>query len=136
MAGSSSIAMTRRRRFVELLDGVGIVNSTGLQKAGMLAHSVFYQYSLAFSIEKAYSMYAIYADELETMHSPIMRPMPYPKGAPDASNSPSQPLQECRSPRTNEDAVSCERCGKAEMYRMHAVWRCPACGYKTDCCGW
>jgi DNA-directed RNA polymerase subunit RPC12/RpoP len=29
----------------------------------------------------------------------------------------------------------CERCG-AEMYRMHAVWRCPDCGFKTDCCGW
>jgi hypothetical protein len=29
----------------------------------------------------------------------------------------------------------CERCG-AEMYRMHAVWRCPGCGFKTDCCGW
>lgn len=29
----------------------------------------------------------------------------------------------------------CERCD-AEMYRMHAVWRCPACGFKTDCCGW
>ena len=29
----------------------------------------------------------------------------------------------------------CERCG-AEMYRMHAVWRCPSCGFKTDCCGW
>ncbi len=29
----------------------------------------------------------------------------------------------------------CERCG-AEMYRMHAVWRCPACRFKTDCCGW
>ena len=34
-----------------------------------------------------------------------------------------------------ESAVVCERCG-AEMFRMHAVWRCPACGYKTDCCGW
>jgi rubrerythrin len=34
-----------------------------------------------------------------------------------------------------DDAVICERCG-AEMFRMHAVWRCPACGYKTDCCGW
>jgi len=22
------------------------------------------------------------------------------------------------------------------MYRMHAVWRCAACGFKTDCCGW
>jgi hypothetical protein len=36
----------------------------------------------------------------------------------------------------NEDAMICERCGKAEMYRMHAVWRCPECGFKTDCCGW
>ncbi|HYN05895.1 MAG TPA: hypothetical protein VES67_00760 [Vicinamibacterales bacterium] len=34
-----------------------------------------------------------------------------------------------------EDRVVCDRCG-AEMFRMHAVWRCPACGYKTDCCGW
>ncbi len=34
-----------------------------------------------------------------------------------------------------DDKVPCERCG-AEMYRMHAVWRCSACGYKTDCCGW
>jgi lipopolysaccharide biosynthesis regulator YciM len=38
--------------------------------------------------------------------------------------------------RTAEDeAMKCERCG-AEMYRMHAVWRCPACRFKTDCCGW
>ena len=37
--------------------------------------------------------------------------------------------------RPNPDAVLCERCG-AEMFRMHAVWRCPACRYKTDCCGW
>jgi ribosomal protein L37AE/L43A len=34
------------------------------------------------------------------------------------------------------EKVICERCGAAEMYRMHAVWRCPACGFKTDCCGW
>jgi len=33
------------------------------------------------------------------------------------------------------DKTLCDRCG-AEMYRMHAVWRCPACGFKTDCCGW
>ncbi|HEY7473556.1 MAG TPA: hypothetical protein VH679_00985 [Vicinamibacterales bacterium] len=33
------------------------------------------------------------------------------------------------------DGVLCERCG-ADMFRMHAVWRCPECGYKTDCCGW
>jgi ribosomal protein L37AE/L43A len=34
------------------------------------------------------------------------------------------------------DKFICERCGQAEMFRMHAVWRCPHCGYKTDCCGW
>jgi ribosomal protein L37E len=34
-----------------------------------------------------------------------------------------------------DDKMPCDRCG-AEMYRMHAVWRCPACGFKTDCCGW
>ena len=34
------------------------------------------------------------------------------------------------------EKMICERCGVAEMYRMHAVWRCPACGFKTDCCGW
>jgi ribosomal protein L37AE/L43A len=34
-----------------------------------------------------------------------------------------------------DDKTLCERCG-AEMYRMHAVWRCSACGFKTDCCGW
>jgi rubrerythrin len=33
------------------------------------------------------------------------------------------------------DKVACERCGH-EMFRMHAVWRCPSCGFKTDCCGW
>ena len=41
--------------------------------------------------------------------------------------------------RTAEPALDekmiCERCG-AEMYRMHAVWRCPSCRFKTDCCGW
>jgi rubrerythrin len=40
------------------------------------------------------------------------------------------------APEPAADApVVCERCG-AEMYRMHAVWRCPSCGFKTDCCGW
>jgi len=37
--------------------------------------------------------------------------------------------------RLDDAAMPCERCG-SEMYRMHAVWRCPACGFKTDCCGW
>jgi DNA-directed RNA polymerase subunit RPC12/RpoP len=42
-----------------------------------------------------------------------------------------------RAPRLPpaSDKVPCERCG-AEMFRMHAVWRCPSCGFKTDCCGW
>jgi hypothetical protein len=40
-----------------------------------------------------------------------------------------------RAQNSNPDKVLCERCG-AEMFRMHAVWRCPGCGYKTDCCGW
>lgn len=35
----------------------------------------------------------------------------------------------------SEDIMKCERCG-ADMYRMHAVWRCPQCRFKTDCCGW
>jgi ribosomal protein L37AE/L43A len=34
------------------------------------------------------------------------------------------------------DAMVCERCGGANVYRMHAVWRCADCGFKTDCCGW
>ena len=43
------------------------------------------------------------------------------------------PLKYPQAPQ--DDKMLCERCG-AEMYRMHAVWRCPACGFKTDCCGW
>jgi hypothetical protein len=39
------------------------------------------------------------------------------------------------STASDTDKVRCERCG-ADMYRMHAVWRCSSCGYKTDCCGW
>ena len=31
--------------------------------------------------------------------------------------------------------MACERCGHV-MYRMHAVWWCPTCRFKTDCCGW
>ena len=53
-------------------------------------------------------------------------PAPAPPG-------PATPLRIPSS--TDADKVLCERCG-GEMYRMHAVWRCAACGYKTDCCGW
>jgi rubrerythrin len=47
----------------------------------------------------------------------------------------ARPLSPLKVDKPREDQMLCERCG-AEMYRMHAVWRCPACGFKTDCCGW
>jgi ribosomal protein L37E len=53
-------------------------------------------------------------------------------------SEPTKPAPAPAAPRRqaeSSDKVLCERCG-AEMFRMHAVWRCPACGYKTDCCGW
>ena len=34
-----------------------------------------------------------------------------------------------------DEKIFCDRCG-GEVYRMHAVWRCSKCGYKSDCCGW
>jgi hypothetical protein len=51
---------------------------------------------------------------------------------------PNEPVRIPAAPKTDadDDRMICERCGQAEMYRMHAVWRCPACGFKTDCCGW
>jgi hypothetical protein len=51
----------------------------------------------------------------------------------------SRPAQPIRSTQpacgTKEAKTLCDRCG-AEVYRMHAVWRCPECGFKSDCCGW
>ena len=44
------------------------------------------------------------------------------------------PVKECRL-GSDGAPMACERCGNA-MYRMHAVWRCPKCRFKTDCCGW
>ena len=35
----------------------------------------------------------------------------------------------------DNEKIFCDRCG-GEVYRMHAVWRCSKCGYKSDCCGW
>ena len=63
---------------------------------------------------------------------------PSPNSARRIAPSPAAAPQETAAHRpatTRDDAVVCERCG-AEMFRMHAVWRCPACRYKTDCCGW
>jgi hypothetical protein len=58
---------------------------------------------------------------------------------PAMPNPPVTPLLSKAQPtpntRPHPDAVLCERCGE-EMFRMHAVWRCPKCRYKTDCCGW
>jgi hypothetical protein len=59
-------------------------------------------------------------DETRTPAGP--RPVPTPIGA--------RPRAAACS-----DAMACDRC-RTPMFRMHAVWRCPACGYKTDCCGW
>jgi hypothetical protein len=56
-----------------------------------------------------------------------------PQTSADGTEAKPKPPRSCESA---ENAVICERCGKAEMYRMHAVWRCPECGFKTDCCGW
>ena len=61
-----------------------------------------------------------------------------PNPARKIASSPTTAPQETAARRPaapGDDAVVCERCG-AEMFRMHAVWRCPACRYKTDCCGW
>ena len=57
-------------------------------------------------------------------------------GMPEAPPPPIRPISALNVTPPAEDKMLCERCGAAEMYRMHAVWRCPACGYKTDCCGW
>jgi ribosomal protein L37E len=53
---------------------------------------------------------------------------------PDAAR-PAPPTPPAPGRAATADKVLCDRCG-AEMFRMHAVWRCPACGFKTDCCGW
>ncbi|MEO8483737.1 MAG: hypothetical protein ABI634_16120 [Acidobacteriota bacterium] len=53
-----------------------------------------------------------------------------------AGSSPiPKPIDARPQPAACADEMLCDRC-RASMFRMHAVWRCPACGYKTDCCGW
>lgn len=67
-----------------------------------------------------------------------MIPEVYNRGMPHSTKPTLQPEQTKPTTHTaqaRDEAVLCERCG-AEMFRMHAVWRCPACRYKTDCCGW
>ncbi|MGE5834223.1 MAG: hypothetical protein ACM4AI_07075 [Acidobacteriota bacterium] len=60
-------------------------------------------------------------------------PSPEPQGRVSPSHATS-PIR-ARGAAAHDDSVLCDRCGAA-MFRMHAVWRCSACGYKTDCCGW
>jgi ribosomal protein L37E len=52
-----------------------------------------------------------------------------------AGNSPVGATSAGGQGARGQDKMLCDRCG-AEVYRMHAVWRCPACGFKSDCCGW
>jgi predicted RNA-binding Zn-ribbon protein involved in translation (DUF1610 family) len=62
---------------------------------------------------------------------------PTPPRSPARPLSPlATPASSGRVPANDAEKMICERCGQAEMYRMHAVWRCPSCGFKTDCCGW
>jgi transposase len=51
------------------------------------------------------------------------------------SKPPARPITPIKTVTPPDAKMLCERCG-VEMYRMHAVWRCPGCGFKTDCCGW
>ncbi|HEX8032086.1 MAG TPA: hypothetical protein VF491_26680 [Vicinamibacterales bacterium] len=60
---------------------------------------------------------------------------PSPKPVPPLVVTPIVSALGAPLPVPDEDAMKCERCG-ADMYRMHAVWRCSSCRFKTDCCGW
>jgi hypothetical protein len=58
-----------------------------------------------------------------------------PKPAPALNITPIVSALQTRPLAAADESMRCERCG-ADMYRMHAVWRCPECRFKTDCCGW
>jgi hypothetical protein len=71
--------------------------------------------------------------------APPLRPATLDASVPARTGQPAVPplpgLRNRCKVNAADEAVVCERCG-AEMFRMHAVWRCPACRFKTDCCGW
>jgi hypothetical protein len=84
--------------------------------------------------------------QLYHFHPPISavdaRPAAYnravsetPKPAPAVQITPIISALKAQPQDAASDSTRCERCG-AEMYRMHAVWRCTSCRFKTDCCGW
>jgi hypothetical protein len=50
--------------------------------------------------------------------------------------TPIRPILSVPPTPVDTDKMLCERCGGSNVYRMHAVWRCADCGFKTDCCGW
>jgi ribosomal protein L37E len=56
--------------------------------------------------------------------------------SPDPATRPPRPVTPIQTAcRKEHEKVLCDRCG-GEVYRMHAVWRCASCGFKSDCCGW
>lgn len=55
---------------------------------------------------------------------------------PTKPSVPERPAPPLRVTAAESEAMVCERCNGANVYRMHAVWRCADCGFKTDCCGW
>jgi hypothetical protein len=65
----------------------------------------------------------VVSGRMSDSHPPVPRPVVKPRSA----------LRD--APQAEPEPTLCDRCGAA-VYRMHAVWRCPACGYKSDCCGW
>ena len=78
----------------------------------------------------------------------IIRGMPDQDAPPISASEPARETTTVKAPReitplksalsttpAGEPKVLCDRCG-GEVYRMHAVWRCAACGFKSDCCGW
>jgi len=82
----------------------------------------------------------LYAPRHELVVNPchnrrMSEPTPPPR-TPARPLSPLETRSSGQAPAANVEKMICERCGQAEMYRMHAVWRCPSCGFKTDCCGW
>jgi hypothetical protein len=69
------------------------------------------------------------------LNSGIIRHMPEPgkqSFIPQPIRTSDAQKAQCRP---GDEKVVCERCG-ADMFRMHSVWRCPQCRFKTDCCGW
>ena len=68
---------------------------------------------------------------------PPMSDSPAPKPIRSKDITPLPTLMvDTRATRPADERMVCERCGGANVYRMHAVWRCADCGFKTDCCGW